>query len=181
MKRPVLVSLIVASALALIVLVLTMRSALHREAAQPVPAGVRNITVSIGNEKFELKDGLAEQPAAPGSSTRNTARIVGEPALGDATGDAKPDAALVIVNEPGGSGTFYYAVVAVDHDGSYRATNVIALGDRISPQSIDFSDGHFVYRFLERKPDESMADAPTIETTVPIHVDGATDTISVGS
>lgn len=181
MKRPVLVSLIVASALALVILVLTMRSALHREAAAPVPAGVRDVTVTIDNVKFELKDGLAEKPAAPGSPTRNTVRIVGDPALGDATGDGKPDAALVIRNEPGGSGSFYYAVVAVDHDGSYRATNVIALGDRISPQSVEFADGHFVYRFLERRPDQSMADTPSVETTVPIHVDAATDTITVGS
>lgn len=181
MKRPILASLIIASALAVIVLILTMRSAIHREAAPQVPAGVRNVSVSIDNEKFDLKDGVAEKPAAPGSSAKNTVRIVGEPALGDATGDGKPEAALVIANDSGGSGTFYYAVVAVDHGGSYRATNVIALGDRISPQSVSFTDGHFVYRFLERKSGEPMAATPSMETTVPIHVDAATDTISVGS
>lgn len=181
MKRPVLAGLIIASALALIVLILTMRSALHGQGAQPVPPGVRNITVSIDNQKFELRDGVAERPAGADSAAANTVRIVGEPALGDATGDGKPDAALMIRNEPGGSGTFYYAVVAVDHDGSYRASNVIALGDRIEPEGIEFSNGHFVYRFKERKSGEPMAATPSMQTTVPIHVDAVTDQISVGS
>ncbi len=179
MKRPVLAGLLLASVAALILLVAVMRTAVHRN-AEP-PAAVKNITVSIDGRNFDLRDGVAEKQSAAGSATRDTARVVGEPVIADATGNGARDAALLIANDPGGSGTFYYAVLAVDHDGAYHATNAIPLGDRIVPRGVDFADGHFVYRFLERKPDEPMAAPPTAERTVVITLDPATGRITPGS
>ena len=94
------------------------------------------------------------------------------------SGDGKPDTALLIADDPGGSGTFYYAVLAVDQGGSWRATNALPLGDRIKPQNIQYADGQFVYRFLERKPDEPMSATPTVENTVPVRLDAASGKIS---
>ncbi len=180
MKRPVLTGLLLASVVALIALVVVMRSAVQKTTEQTAPAAVKNITVTLDDQSFTLEDGAAEKEAAPGSVSKNVVRIVGEPAVGDATGDGKPDSALLIENDPGGSGTFYYAVLAVNRDGSYRATNAVALGDRIVPEDIEFTEGHFVYRFLERKPGEPMAAEPSAQTRVVINVDPATDKISVG-
>ncbi|WP_313674496.1 hypothetical protein [Mycolicibacterium sp.] len=183
MKRSVLVGLLIAAAAAVVALVLSMRSALPEGGggAAPAVAGPKNLSVTIGTETFDLRDGVAGKPAAPGSATVNTVRIVGEPVTGDADGDGAPDAALLLQNDPGGSGTFYYAVLAVNHDGTYRATNALPLGDRISPEGIDFTDGSFVYRVLERKADEPMMAAPSVEKRVPINLDPASDRISIGS
>ena len=84
----------------------------------------------------------------------------------------------VLADDPGGSGTFYYAVLAIDDGGAWRATNALPLGDRIQPEKIQFTDGRFVYHFLERKPDEPMAAAPTVENSVPVRLDPATGRIS---
>jgi len=170
--------LLVAALAAVAVLIFVMRSSLNHKGPQANPASAENLTVTIDQEKFVMKDGVAERNAAPGSAAKNTLRVVGQPVTGDVNGDDKPDTALLLRNEPGGSGTFYYAVLAVNDGGSYRASNVLALGDRIVPKSIDFSDGRFVYRFLERKPGEPMAAEPTVEQKVYVQFDPATQRIS---
>jgi len=178
MKRPVLVAMLIAAAVAVVALVLSMRSAMP-VATQQAGSDPRNLSVTIGTDTFDRRDGVAEKPAAPGSAAMNTVRIVGDPVPGDANADGKSDAALLIQNDPGGSGTFYYAVLAIGHDGVYRATNAVPLGDRITPEGIDVTDGRFVYRLLDRKPGEPMATAPSVEKRVPINLDPASDRISV--
>jgi hypothetical protein len=163
--------LIVAAAAGLALLLFAIRPAMNRPAAQIDSSAVRNLTVTIDNQEFALKDGVAEQPAAPGSVTKNTLRVVGDPVAGDVNGDGRPDAALLLVNDPGGSGTFYYAVVAVNDGGSFHATNALPLGDRIKPQEVSFKDREFSYRFLERKPGESMSDDPSLPKTLTVRLD----------
>lgn len=179
MKRPVLAGLLLAAVAALVGLVLVMRSAVH-ETAGSAPEAAKNITVTLNGVPVTLDDGVAVRPAAPGSAATETVRIVGEPLMGDATGDGAPDAALLIEDDPGGSGTFYYAVLAVNDDGVYRATNAVALGDRIDPQGIEFTDGRFVYRFMDRKPGEALATTPSVEKRIAIAVDPETTKISAG-
>lgn len=180
MRRPVLAGLLVASLAALAVLFVVMRSAVDRAGENAAPEAVRNLSVTIEGQPFELRDGVAVKDAAPGSASKNTVRIVGEPAVGDATGEGERDAALLVANEPGGSGTFYYAVLAVNRGGSYQATNAVPLGDRITPKGIDFTDGHFVYNFLDRRSGEAMTAEPNVEEHVKINIDPKTSQISVG-
>lgn len=173
--------LIVAAAAALALLLFTMRPAMNHQPAQIDSAAVKSLTVTIDKRNFNLKDGVAELPGAPGSATKDTLRVVGDPATGDLNGDGKPDEALLLANDPGGSGTFYYAVVAVNDGGSFHASNALPLGDRIRPQDVSFSDGAFVYRFLERGPSESMADEPRQPKTVTVRLDptsGRIDAVS---
>lgn len=173
--------LTVAAAAALALLLLAMRPAMNRQVAQVDPSAVKNVAVTVDKQNFTLKDGVAEVPAAPGSAATNSLRVVGDPVSGDVNGDGRPDAALLLANDPGGSGTFYYAVLAVDDGGSFRATNALPLGDRIKPQDVTFSDGMFNYRFLERKPGESMAGDPRVPTTVVVRLDPATGLINAVS
>lgn len=176
--------MLIAATVALIGLILSMRSVMPEsgDSGSRIPTAAKDLTVTIGTETFDLQNGLAEKPAAPGSAAMNTVRIVGDPVTGDVDGDGRPDAALLIENDPGGSGTFYYAVVAVNHgEGGLRASNALPLGDRIAPEGIEFDDGRFVYRFRERNPGESMAATPTLEKRVPVTVDAESDRIVAGS
>lgn len=142
---------------------------------------VAALDVTIDKESFTLIDGVAEKPAAPGSSAMNTVRVVGEEVPGDVTGDFRPEVAMLLSNDPGGSGTFYYAVLAVQNaDGSWRATNPLPLGDRITPEGIEFTGGKFVYTFLDHAPGQSMADAPTVTKQVVIRFDPTSERISAG-
>ena len=176
MKKSLLVVVLAAVVLALGVLFAVLRTGHHPETASPSPA--EDLIVTIDNQVFSLRDGLAEIPAAAGSAGTNTVRIVGEPVMGDINSDGKDDAALLIRNDPGGSGTFYYAVVAVNDGGSWWATNTVPLGDRITPQQVTFSGAEFHYRFLDRKPGEPMVAVPSVERTVDIRFDPASKTIS---
>jgi hypothetical protein len=169
--------LLVAALVAVAVLIAVMRSSLKHQELQAVPAAAENLTVTIDQQRYDLKDGVAELPAAPGSAAKNTLRVVGALVPGDINGDGKPDAALLLRNEPGGSGTFYYAVVAVNDGAGYQASNALPLGDRIKPLGIDFTDGRFVYRFSERKPGEPMAAEPTVARQVVVRFDPATNEI----
>ena len=150
----------------------------EQRSAQPHSSMLQNLTITINGEKFTLSNGVAENESAPGSAGKNTVRIVGDPVAADVTGNGKTDAALLIRNDPGGSGIFYYAIFAINDTGSYRATNALPLGDRIVPQTVDATDGRVVYRFLERESGQSMADVATLERAVSVMLDPVSGSIS---
>lgn len=179
MKKPLWVALAVA--LAAVAVFVFVRDTRHGEDAAAVnnqPVG--SLDVTIENRSFTLVDGVAEKPAAPDSAAKDTLRMVGPEVRGDVTGDGAPEVALLLSNDSGGSGTFYYAVLAIANGNSWHATNALPLGDRIKPKGIEFTDGHFVYRFLERAPGQPMAETPTVERSVLIRFDPASERISAG-
>ncbi len=138
---------------------------------------LKNIPIVIGGDTFNLVNGKAEIEIAPGSSTKNTLTLFGEPIVGDLDADGDPDAAMLFVNNPGGSGTFYYAVLAINNDGVYKATGAMLLGDRIAPQTIEIRDGRAVYNFAERKPGEPFSVQPSVGKSVWVNLDAKTNQI----
>ena len=139
---------------------------------------ISDLTITIDTQEFDMSDGVAEIAPSQGSGTANTLRLIGVPVLGDSDGDGNPDAALLVQHDPGGSGTFYYAVVAINDGGSYRASNALLLGDRIEPRAVEFTDGRFVYTYAERKPGDAMSERGTVEKSVTVTVDNSTGAIS---
>ncbi len=139
---------------------------------------ISDLTITIDTQEFAMSDGVAVIPPSQGSETANTLRLIGEPVMGDVDNDGNPDAALLIQHDPGGSGTFYYAVVAIDDGISYRASNALLLGDRIEPRTVMFTDGRFVYNYAERQPGDAMSERRTIKRNVTITVDNSTGAIS---
>ena len=143
--------------------------------------GWANLVVTIGDRTFTMSNGFAAQDAVPGAGAPDTVRVIGGPALGDVNRDGHRDAALLIENNPGGSGAFYYAVLVVNNAGSYRATNALLLGDRIAPLTVDFLDGHFVYNYYERGPGEPMTANPSVQKSLWIRFDREAGVISAGA
>jgi len=174
-KRPLL-ALLIAAAVALGVLFVVIRTSVSSQHTRS--AATEHLSVTIGDQSFTLINGVADKQSAPGSAATETVRVVGEPVSIDVTGDGTDDVALLLADDPGGSGTFYYAVLAVNDGGSWHATNVVPLGDRIAPEKIEVVNGQFVYRFLERHPGDPMATTPTVQNSVPIRFDAATGRIS---
>ena len=139
---------------------------------------ISDLTITIDTQEFAMSDGVAVIPPSQGSETANTLRLIGAPVMGDSDGDGNPDAARLVQHDPGGSGTFYYAVVAINDGGSYRASNALLLGDRIEPRAVEFADGRFVYTYAERKPGDSMSERGTVEKSVTVTVDNSAGAIS---
>jgi hypothetical protein len=115
--------------------------------------------------KAQLKDGVFEEPVAPGSATKTKIRLGKEQALGDLNSDGAEDAAVTLVVDPGGSGTFTFLSAVINDKGSARPVASVLLGDRIVVKSIAIQSGNVVVTMLTRKPDEPMSAEPTVEVT----------------
>ena len=124
-----------------------------------------NATFTIERQKVRLIDGHHEKQAAPGSSAKIKTVVFGKPVYGDLDGDGDEDAALFILQAPGGSGSFYYVAAALNRNGTYRGTNGVLLGDRISLQTIQIRNGVVVANYADRRPDEPMAAPPSVGQT----------------
>ncbi|MFA6158185.1 MAG: hypothetical protein WC763_00955 [Candidatus Paceibacterota bacterium] len=100
---------------------------------------------------------------------RAVAGYFGNEASGDLTGDGRDDRAFLVTRDEGGSGTFYYAIVAIATSTSvtapqgYYLTNPFLVGDRIAPQSteINASARELHVNYAERNPGEPMTTSPS--------------------
>lgn len=142
-----------------------------------IPIDVKNISYVIDGQTFTLVNGKAEKEIAPGSATKQTVYMFGEPVYGDLNGDGVKDAAVMLVSSSGGSGTFYYAVLAMATGTTYKSTNVLILGDRIAPQTVEIRDSHALYNYVVRKANEAMTVQPSMGKSLWIHYDKATGQI----
>jgi len=74
----------------------------------------KNTEYSIGGRTIWLVDGAAEAAAAPGSAARVVTRYFGNEVRGDLNADGREDVAFLLTQETGGSGTYFYAVAALN-------------------------------------------------------------------
>jgi hypothetical protein len=122
----------------------------------------RNATYEIEGRPVTLVNGLSEVEAAPGSASKVTTRVFGNEASGDLDGDGTADVALLLTQNSGGSGTFYYAVVARWTPAGFAGTNGVLLGDRIAPQTTQVQDGTVIVNYAERRPGEPFTIQPSV-------------------
>lgn len=134
-----------------------------------------NATYLIDNEAYTLRGGKTEKEAAPNSAAKITTELFGAPVYGDLNNDGIDDAAVLLVQNSGGSGTFYYAAVAVGSTtGSYSGTNAIFLGDRIAPQTTEIRNGVLIVNYADRKVGEPMSARPSVGVSKYITLSGNT-------
>jgi hypothetical protein len=160
-----------------VAIVLGLYALLEKRGTPATPAPVAldplNATYTVEGRSVTLVNGKSEAPAAPGSATMVTTSVFGQPASGDINGDGKPDAALILVQNSGGSGTFYYAAVAINTPGGAQGTNAVLLGDRIAPQNILIQNGTVVANYADRKPGEPMTAQPSVGISAYMTFDGS--------
>ncbi len=108
-----------------------------------------------------MVDGQYSEEASPGSASMITVKV-GEYAFGDLNDDGLQDAAVILISETGGSGTFFDLVGVNSQDGNFTVSDPIYLGDRIQVKSIAIHDGMINLTYLTQGPDDNMA-SPTEE------------------
>ena len=96
--------------------------------------------------------------------------MLGEPAYGDLDGNGSDDAALFLIQETGGSGTFFFVTAAIHVNGRWEGTNAVFIGDRVAPEEIRIRDGVVVANFRDRRADQPMARRPTIHKSLEFEV-----------
>ena len=124
-----------------------------------------NATFNIEGDAVTLASGKNESAAAPGSAITEETTLMEKLAYGDLNGDGKNDTALLLARYGGGSGTFIYVAAYVSGTVTYKGSEATFLGDRIAPQSISINNSVITVVYLDRGPDDSFAEEPTIRTT----------------
>jgi uncharacterized lipoprotein YbaY len=109
-----------------------------------------------------LKDGTYSVEAAPGSASRNVIQLYW---LAYGQLNAADTAAVVTWSSGGGSGTFYDLHVMQIQNGKPFDAATMPMGDRILVQSLKIEGDRVAVSYLDRKPDEPMAAAPTVLVT----------------
>ncbi|MEK7520133.1 MAG: Gmad2 immunoglobulin-like domain-containing protein [Patescibacteria group bacterium] len=120
-----------------------------------------NATYIIEDRPVTLANGHAETAAAPGSVTKTITQYFGNEARGDVSGDGQEDIVFLLTQDGGGSGTFFYAIVALKTADGYRGTNALLLGDRIAPQTTEIRSGMAIVNYADRKQGEPMTTRPS--------------------
>jgi len=133
-----------------------------------------NFTYDIEGEKITLVDGTSTVDVAPGSVEKLETTVFDKPAIGDLNGDVKNDSAVLLVQDSGGSGLFYYLVAVVNDVGVVKNTNSIFIGDRIEPVSIKIVGEKIELNYVDRNPGEPMTAEPSVKITKYFNVKGVT-------
>lgn len=131
-----------------------------------------NATYTVENQKVRLVDGRSEIQAVPGSATKIITSVFNKPVFGNIDGKNGVDAAVILKQDSGGSGTFYYIAAAFSENGFYRGTRAVLLGDRIAPQRLNIRNGVIIVNYKDRRFDEPMAKAPSVDISKYLVFDG---------
>lgn len=126
---------------------------------------LKNGTYLVDGQPITLVDGIAETELAPGSASKQVTRYFGNGVNIDLNSDGWLDAAFLLQQDSGGSGTFYYVAAALHTADGCQGTNALFLGDRIAPQSTTLDPGNasqVVVSYADRKAGEPMSSAPTL-------------------
>lgn len=124
---------------------------------------IGNKTVTLNNEELSFYNGLHK--SINNSYGRHTAQISGKNLSPDGTRFA-----AILVDSPGGSGTFYYLIGGMQKDGKEIYSKPVLLGDRVKIESVSVFDpgkddnGVIEVKYLDRSQGASMAAEPTVET-----------------
>lgn len=126
-------------------------------------AGPLNATYTIEGREVTLQNGSASQEIATSSATRVITQVVGGPVFGNLNRNGNEDAALILSQNSGGSGTFYYLVAAIKTENGYMGTNGLLMGDRVDP-GVPFINNEVAgVSYLDRKSEDSFADEPSVQ------------------
>lgn len=124
-----------------------------------------NTTYIIDGREVKLINGLAENVTPIEGSAKITVKAFGEAVTGDISYDEADDMAIILSYDAGGTGTFYYAVAAINEQGKYFGTNAVFLGDRIVGQNISIKNKILTVNYTDRLPNEAMTAQPSVAVT----------------
>lgn len=111
-----------------------------------------------------LAGGQYREPLAADAATELVVMLTTHAVFGDVTGDQAEEALVVLVSQPGGSGSFYDLAVVRKQGQALTNMARIQLGDRVQIKSLLIEDGEIVVDMLEQGPDDPMC-CPTQYTS----------------
>jgi len=108
-------------------------------------------------EAVKLTDGQYEgEPFVEGGASRPTVLFTEPYALGDLDGDGVDDAAVLLVENSGGSGSFVYLAAVLNRDGQPENVATTLLGDRAQVEELSIDSGQIGVKMLTHGPEDPM-------------------------
>ena len=135
----------------------------HAPQSREVLANAEYLSEFASGGKARLKDGSYREKAGPESAIDIVITLHERYATGDLDGDGSDDAAVILVVQSGGSGTFYYLCAVVDEEGTPVNVATLFLGDRIQIRDLLIRSGQIEIDMLVQGPGDPMV-KPTRET-----------------
>jgi hypothetical protein len=129
----------------------------------------KNIAYIIDTEPVKLSNGSFK---GLGPDEPVSVDIFGNESYGDLNGDGLTDVTFTLVEDTGGTGSFYYVAAALRGKDGYVGTNAVFLGDRIYPQSIEVHEGQVIVNYADRRPNEPFTAQPTVNMSKYLKVVG---------
>lgn len=168
----------VAVAMVLIAAFYLLNSYIYSEKQATGVPSYKDAEYNIGWKRVQLENGLAETESAPGSVSKITTRYFGNEYKTDLNSDGREDVVFLLTQETGGSGTFYYAVAALNTERGYIGSDGYLLGDRVAPKNIGMSPNPrhknvIVVNYADRATGEPMTASPTIGKSAYLKLDAS--------
>ena len=131
-------------------------------------------TYQIDGREVTLTNGKTIVEMYPESASQTVVQVTGSPVVGHLNEDNLPDAALLLVQTTGGSGSFFYVATATNRDDRFDGSKAFFLGDRIQPQLLAIDHRLVIVDYLDRSPQTPMAVSPDQMQSIYLQLDGNT-------
>jgi hypothetical protein len=114
---------------------------------------------------------FADKPFEPGAASRLEVFFGDKVAHGDLNGDGTSDAAVILWESSGGSGTDVLIAAVINEGGKPRHIASECLGDRVNVRALSIKGGVITVEILTQGPHDAMPD-PTVPETHRFLLDG---------
>jgi len=104
--------------------------------------------------KVQLVNGEYREQAGPGSATETVVKLTDAIAFGKLNG--KEAGAVILVTDPGGSGTFYDRALLIEDPNGWINQEVAFLGDRVKIHSLAIKNNEIVVDLTTQGPGDPM-------------------------
>jgi hypothetical protein len=124
-----------------------------------------NMTYIFNELPVTLSDGIYQEKPDETSATFITNLSVYQTAYGDLNGDGIDDAAVILLDAPGGSGSFLNLYGVMDQGSALTSTAGMFLGDRTKIEKFWVANGQMMMDVIRHGPDDPMC-CPTEAATL---------------
>jgi len=114
--------------------------------------------------QVKLTNGICTESFIPSSSTQIVVKMADPIAIGDLNGDQLEDAAVILISNPGTTGTYYDLAAVVNVEGMPYHIATEPLGENIQVKSLTMSQGVIKVETVVHGPRDPLC-CPTLPAT----------------
>lgn len=124
-----------------------------------------NMTYIYNDQPVTLSNGVYQETVDETSASFITNLSLYHSTFGDLNGDGMDDAAAMLLDSPGGSGSFLYLYGVLDQGSALTSTAGVMLGDRYKIEDFRIENGQVMIEVIRHGPDDPMC-CPSEEATL---------------